>query len=212
MRSRTDVAGLSCAVVSGRGGGLTCAAAVVVLCWQPRRACRAAGVRGGAPRGGGWARRPTRNERERRQATGDRRPRPITVHAGHLRGRRAPPPDGLRGRRASQTSQNSRFATGKPATQAGTAQAGSSWASAQLRNNGNFAGCKFRRPPTSGGHRRRVQRAAGVYRCARAYRAGHKGTGRAVGRRGRAAGRQDPGLSVWVAPGGADPRTGRQQI
>lgn len=56
MRSRTDVAGLSCAVVSGRGGGLTCAAAVVVLYRQPRRACRAAGVRGGAPRGGGWAR------------------------------------------------------------------------------------------------------------------------------------------------------------
>ena len=39
MRSRTDVAGLSCAVVSGRGGGLTCAAAVVVLYRQPRRAC-----------------------------------------------------------------------------------------------------------------------------------------------------------------------------
>lgn len=56
MRSRTDVAGLSCAVVSGRGGGLTCVAAVVVLCWQLRRACRAAGVRGRAPRGGGWAR------------------------------------------------------------------------------------------------------------------------------------------------------------
>lgn len=112
MRSRTDVAGLSCAVVSGRGGGLTCVAAVVVLYRQPRRACRAAGVRGGAPRGGVWARRPTRNERERRQATGDRRPRPITVHARHLRGRRAPPPDGLRGRRASQTSHNLRFATG----------------------------------------------------------------------------------------------------
>lgn len=109
-RSRTDVAGLSCAVVSGRGGGLTCAAAVVVLYRQPRRACRAAGVRGGAPRGGGWARRPTRNERERRQATGDRRPRPITVHARHLRGRRAPPPDDKQGRRASQTSHNLGFA------------------------------------------------------------------------------------------------------
>lgn len=147
MRSRTDVAGLSCAVVSGRGGGLTCAAAVVVLYRQPRRACRAAGVRGRAPRGGGWARRPKRHERARTQATGDRRPRPITVYAGQLRGRRAPPPDDKQGRRASQTSHNLGFAVlgGRnrpPGNEKLRLDATSP--------NPNYAGCKFRRPPTSG--------------------------------------------------------------
>ena len=172
---------------------------------------RAAGVRGGAPRGGGWARRPTRNERERRQATGDRRPRPITAHAGHLRGRRAPPPDGLRGRRAPQTSHNLRFATGSRPRRAGTAQAGLSWASAQLRQTQIMRDASFAARPRAGGTdeitegRRGLSMRAGVP-------SGDKGTGRAVGRRGRAAGRQDPGPSVWVAPGGASNRTGRQQI
>lgn len=108
---------------------------------------RAAGVRGGAPRGGGWARRPKRYERARTQATGDRRPRPITVYAGRLRGRRAPPPDDKQGRRASQTSHNLGFAGfrgGNPPRKP------ESCGSTQLRNNPNYAGCKFRRPPTSG--------------------------------------------------------------
>ena len=66
MRSRTDVAGLSCAVVSGRGGGLTCAAAVVVLYRQPRRACAPPGS-GAEPRGvaGGRGRSDGRRTRRR---------------------------------------------------------------------------------------------------------------------------------------------------
>lgn len=153
---------------------------------------RAAGVRGGAPRGGGWARRPKRYERARTQATGDRRPRPITVYAGRLRGRRAPPPDDKQGRRASQTSQNFRFATGSRPRRAGTAQAGLSWASAQLRQTQILRDASFAARPRAG-ERLRLQRAAGVYRCARAYRAGHKGTGRAVGRRRRTSRAAGPG-------------------
>ena len=74
MRSRTDVAGLSCAVVSGRGGGLTCAAAVVVLYRQPRRACAPPGS-GAEPRGVAGGRggpHVTSGRGRRRRVTGGR--------------------------------------------------------------------------------------------------------------------------------------------
>lgn len=169
---------------------------------------RAAGVRGGAPRGGGWARRPTRNERARTQATGDRRPRPITVYAGQLRGRRAPPPDDKQGRRASQTSHNLGFAgegrqsapeAGKLRLDATSQQPKLCGMQVSPPAHERGTGGGYRGPPGSTDARGRVERDT-------------RGRAGPLAAEDAPAGRQDPGLSVWVAPGGASNRTGRQQI